>query len=198
MPCVPMQAVFAVWNLLAFTVTPFEQAALTFLPSSGPGWRRAAGIGAARRACMHANHLRLCAIAPARAGIVLAAASCPPLHHTTQRTAMPLAASARACGEGSGGCSPRGSEPEPCQHRAARLHAPACPAGLLLGLSLATGAVAGLLLSGALLLSPAAFTADALVWPHIQASTPRAPLQLTRRACLLSLCRAATRWCTDA
>ncbi|GIL42744.1 hypothetical protein Vafri_670 [Volvox africanus] len=37
------QALFAVWNLLAWTVTPFEQAALTYLPGAR-GWRKAAGI----------------------------------------------------------------------------------------------------------------------------------------------------------
>ncbi|GLC44353.1 hypothetical protein PLESTB_000478600 [Pleodorina starrii] len=37
------QALFAVWNLLAWTVSPFEQAALTYLPGSR-GWRKRAGI----------------------------------------------------------------------------------------------------------------------------------------------------------
>ncbi|GIL73237.1 hypothetical protein Vretimale_4844 [Volvox reticuliferus] len=37
------QSLFAVWNLLAWTVTPFEQAALTYLPGTR-GWRKAAGI----------------------------------------------------------------------------------------------------------------------------------------------------------
>ncbi|GFR41089.1 hypothetical protein Agub_g1730, partial [Astrephomene gubernaculifera] len=37
------QALFAVWNLLSWTVTPLEQAALTYLPGH-TGWRKSAGI----------------------------------------------------------------------------------------------------------------------------------------------------------
>lgn len=37
------QAVFSVWNLMAWTVTPFEQSAMTYLPAS-KGWRRGAGV----------------------------------------------------------------------------------------------------------------------------------------------------------
>ncbi|KXZ56871.1 hypothetical protein GPECTOR_1g786 [Gonium pectorale] len=37
------QALFAIWNILAWTITPFEQAALTYLPGTR-GWRKAAGI----------------------------------------------------------------------------------------------------------------------------------------------------------
>jgi hypothetical protein len=35
-----LQAVFSVWNLLAFTTTPLEQAALAFVPASAPGWQQ--------------------------------------------------------------------------------------------------------------------------------------------------------------
>jgi hypothetical protein len=35
-----LQAVFSVWNLLAFTTTPLEQAALAFVPAAAPGWQQ--------------------------------------------------------------------------------------------------------------------------------------------------------------
>ncbi|KAF6253478.1 mate-domain-containing protein [Scenedesmus sp. NREL 46B-D3] len=34
------QAVFSVWNLLAFTTAPLEQAALAFVPAAAPGWQQ--------------------------------------------------------------------------------------------------------------------------------------------------------------
>ncbi|WIA32752.1 hypothetical protein OEZ86_005937 [Tetradesmus obliquus] len=38
------QAVFSVWNLLAFTTTPLEQAALAFVPAAAPGWQQRATV----------------------------------------------------------------------------------------------------------------------------------------------------------
>jgi hypothetical protein len=35
-----LQAVFSVWNLLAFSTTPLEQAALAFVPAAAPGWQQ--------------------------------------------------------------------------------------------------------------------------------------------------------------
>ncbi|PNW85246.1 hypothetical protein CHLRE_03g177750v5 [Chlamydomonas reinhardtii] len=60
------QALFSVWNLLSWTITPFEQAALTYLPGTR-GWRKRAGITLL---------VGLGAVGGVLCGVVLAALAC--------------------------------------------------------------------------------------------------------------------------
>ncbi|KAG2450191.1 hypothetical protein HYH02_000293 [Chlamydomonas schloesseri] len=60
------QALFSVWNLLSWTITPFEQAALTYLPGTR-GWRKRAGITLL---------VGLGAVGGVLCGLVLAALAC--------------------------------------------------------------------------------------------------------------------------